>query len=444
MSGEVRTRFAPSPTGYLHVGGARTALFNWLYARRTGGRLILRIEDTDVARNAEGGLDAILGGLRWLGLNWDEGPEAGGDRGPYFQSQRREIYDAHLRRLEEKGATYEEPGGAVRFRASGRKVVVEDLVCGRVEFQRDEPDMTLRRPNGSYIFHFVNVVDDLEMGVTHVIRGEDHLSNTPKHIELFEALGARPPVYAHIPLLLNPDGSKMSKRDQGASLGDYIERGFLPAAVANYLALLGWSSKDDRERFSLEELTERFDFNGVQHANASFDFRKCVWLNGQYLMDVPAEDLYAASRPFLEREGLLTSLEDEELARGAVVLVQKRVSLLSEVPAAVRFFFSERCDYDLEALGKLSADADASAKLAALQEAFANCDGWDEASLRAALAAAGNAVATAQGKMMFPLRLAVTGSAAGPDLTASLLLLGKQKVLHRLEETMERVARPAP
>ncbi len=440
MSGEVRTRFAPSPTGYLHVGGARTALFNWLYARQAGGRFILRIEDTDAARNVDGGLNAILDGLHWLGLDWDEGPGAGGDRGPYFQSQRRDVYDAHLRRLEEKGATYEEPNGAVRFRSPGGSVVVEDLVCGRVEFQRDEPDMTLRRPDGSYIFHFVNVVDDLEMGVTHVIRGQDHLSNTPKHIELLQALGGQPPVYAHIPLILNPDGSKMSKRDQGASLGDYIERGFLPAATANYLALLGWSSKDDRERFTLPELKERFDFNGVQHANASFDYRKCVWLNAQYLMDLPAEELYAASLPFLERAGLLASEENATLARGAVVLAQKKVSLLSEIPAAVRFFFGEDCDYDLEALGKLGGDAEAGAKLEALHDAFAACDPWDEAGLRAALETAGKAAGSAQGKMMFPLRVAITGSTSGPDLAASLVLLGKQRVLHRIRETLERLA----
>ena len=203
-----RVRFAPSPTGYLHVGGARTALFNWLYARANQGTFVLRIEDTDAARNTPEAVAAILEGLRWLGLNWDEGPEAGGDCGPYFQSQRQAIYDAYFDRLVAGGYTYSEENGAVRFRSPGEITLLDDQICGEVKIDRtNEPDMTIRRPDGSYIFHFVNVVDDIEMKITHVIRGEDHTYNTAKHIELFRAFEATPPVYAHIPLILNPDGS---------------------------------------------------------------------------------------------------------------------------------------------------------------------------------------------------------------------------------------------
>ena len=244
MPSAVRVRFAPSPTGYLHIGGARTALFNWLYARHTGGTLVLRIEDTDRARNTEEAARAIYDGLRWLGLDWDEGPQAGGDFGPYFQSEREAVYESYLDKLRAAGRVYED-AGAVRFRFAREKVVVDDIICGQIEFDMSSPetnpDMTIRRPDGSWIFHFVNVVDDTEMKISHVIRGEDHLSNTPKHVQLYRAFGATPPRFAHIPLILNKDGSKMSKRDQGASLNTYIDGGYLPEAVRNYLCLLGWS-----------------------------------------------------------------------------------------------------------------------------------------------------------------------------------------------------------
>ncbi|MBV9127900.1 MAG: glutamate--tRNA ligase, partial [Verrucomicrobia bacterium] len=255
----VRVRFAPSPTGFLHVGGARTALFNWLFARHAGGKFILRVEDTDKARNTDEAAQAIYDGLRWLGLKWDEGPQVGGEFGPYFQSERDAIYERHLERLRAGGHLYED-NGAIRFRSPRETVVVDDLVCGKIAFDLTNPgthpDMTIRRPDGSWIFHFVNVVDDMEMEISHVIRGEDHLSNTPKHIELYRALGAAPPRFAHIPLILNRDGSKMSKRDAGSSIASYIEGGYAPAAVANYLCLLGWSPKDNRENIDLAEVVQ--------------------------------------------------------------------------------------------------------------------------------------------------------------------------------------------
>src|SRR5690606_28875557 len=251
-SSTVVTRFAPSPTGYLHIGGARTALYNWLYAKRFGGKFILRVEDTDAERSTVDSMQVILDGLRWLGLDWDEGPGVGGPCGPYAQSERRSVYDARLSALESAGLVYEDEG-AVRFRVPDKPFIVRDVVCGDVSVNLKEqgsrrfdaetrqevsanPDFVVRRPNGDYIFHFVNVVDDIEMGITHVLRGEDHLSNTPKHLALFEAFGAAPPVYAHIPLNLNPSGTKMSKRDQGALIHEYQESGFLPAAVNNYMA----------------------------------------------------------------------------------------------------------------------------------------------------------------------------------------------------------------
>src|SRR4051812_9812498 len=285
---KVRVRFAPSPTGFLHIGGARTALFNWLYARHTGGTFVLRIEDTDVARNSQQAVDVILNGLRWLGLIWDEGPVMGdatgpskGDRGPYFQSQRRENYQRRVEALLSRGLAYE-AGGAVKFKMERQPVVIPDLVVGDVtreltDREQLDPDFVIIRSDGQPVFHFVNVVDDLDMGITHVIRGEDHLSNTAKHIALFRAFGVEPPKYAHIPLILNIDGTKMSKRDKGASLSTYIQEGYAPEAVANYLCLLGWSPKNNREKLAIEEVVDLFDLPQILRHNARFDISKLQW-----------------------------------------------------------------------------------------------------------------------------------------------------------------------
>src|SRR5271167_4834381 len=264
---KVRVRFAPSPTGFLHIGGARTALFNWLYARHTGGTFVLRIEDTDAARNSQEAVDVILNGLRWLGLDWDEGPITGdatgpskSDRGPYFQSQRKENYQRRVEALLSRGLAYEHEG-AVKFKMTREPTTIHDLVVGDVvrkltDREQVDPDFVILRSDGQPVFHLTNVVDDLEMGITHVIRGEDHLSNTAKHIALFKAFGIEPPKYAHIPLILNIDGSKMGKRDKGASLSSYIEEGYAPEAVVNYLCLLGWSPKGNREKVPLKEVVE--------------------------------------------------------------------------------------------------------------------------------------------------------------------------------------------
>src|SRR6478672_9874553 len=307
MSSAVRVRFAPSPTGFLHIGGARTALFNWLFAHHIGGTLVLRVEDTDQARNTPEAMQAIYDGLRWLGLEWDEGPLVGGNFGPYFQSQRNEIYERHLGKLQADGYLFEEHG-AIRFRSPREHVVVDDVVCGKIDFDltnpETHPDMTIRRPDGSWIFHFVNVVDDLEMKISHVIRGEDHLSNTPKHIELIRALGAEPPRFAHIPLILNRDGTKMSKRDEGARVEYYIRRGYLPAAVRNYLCLLGWSPKDNREKLNLDEIIRIFDLKNIGRSSATFDPDKLHWLNGEYARELSDSEFYDLAVAKLKSSGV--------------------------------------------------------------------------------------------------------------------------------------------
>ncbi len=351
----IRTRFAPSPTGYLHVGGARTALFNWLYARKNDGKFILRIEDTDKERNTEEAREAIFDGMNWLGLDWDEGPEKGGEHGPYYQSQRNDIYDEYFEKLLAADRLYKD-GEAFRFRFDRKPVTMRDLVCGEVTIDyRDAsntPDMVVKRSDGSYVFHFVNVVDDLEMKMTHVIRGEDHLMNTPKHLQLIEALGAEPPQYAHIPLILNADGSKMSKRDAGAAVGDYPRQGFVSEAVVNFIALLGWSSKSDDEIFTLAELIDRFSLEGINRAPGRFDLEKCKWVNQQHMAKLSTEEFAELATPFVKAENLPVS--DDFLT--VITAVKEKVRLLSEVPSAIDFLITEEIDYDPEATDKARAN----------------------------------------------------------------------------------------
>ena len=421
----VRTRFAPSPTGYLHVGGARTALFNWLFARKHGGVFVLRVEDTDAARNTEEARQAIFEGMSWLGLEWDEGP--------FYQSERREIYDAWFAKLVAADRVYED-GGAWRFRFERKPVTMHDLVCGEVTIDyRDEsntPDMVVKRSDGSYVFHFVNVVDDLQMAITHVIRGEDHLMNTPKHLQLIEALGGAAPQYAHIPLILNPDGSKMSKRDAGAAVGDYPKQGFLSAAVVNFIALLGWNPKTEQEIFTLAELAEVFSLENVNRSPGRFDLEKCKWVNQQHLLGVSAEDFAAAAKPFVEAAGLPIP----ENYQAVIAAVKEKVRLFGDVPAAVDFLLKDEFDFDADSVAKVRANAAASGLLASLATALAALPDWSADAAKAALNETALAAGAKPGQLMFPLRVALSGRAHGPDLGDVLNLLGKDRCVKRVRE----------
>jgi glutamyl-tRNA synthetase len=436
MASEVRVRFAPSPTGYLHIGGARTALFNWIFARHHEGQFILRIEDTDRSRNTEEAAAAIYEGLEWLELNWDEGPHVGGNFGPYFQSQREEIYQRYLQKLQSGGYIFEDHG-ALRFRSPREHVIVEDLVCGRIDFDLTNPgthpDMTLRRADGSWIFHFVNVVDDIEMRISHVIRGEDHLSNTPKHIELYRALGATPPHFAHIPLILNGDGSKMSKRDEGARLGTYIEQGYAPEAVRNYLCLLGWSPKDNREKIEIDEVIRLFELENVNRRNAAFDLKKCHWLNGQYLAQMPLPRFVELARPFLQKANLVVN--DENYLHQVLKIVKEKVKLLCELPEWTAYFFTEDYPFDSAAFEKVFGKPEAAARLVALGDAFAQMAGWDAASLEATLKGLAEKLGCKVGDLVHPARVAVSGKAVGPSLYHMLEVMGKDRVLARFQRT---------
>ena len=434
MTSEIRVRFAPSPTGYLHIGGARTALFNWLFARHHGGKLILRVEDTDKARNTEEAAAAIYEGLQWLGLDWDEGPHVGGDLGPYFQSQRTEIYERYLKKLQDAGHIFEDQG-ALRFRSPREHVMVDDLVCGKIDFDLTNPgthpDMTVRRPDGSWIFHFVNVIDDIEMKISHVIRGEDHLSNTPKHIELYKALGATPPRFAHIPLILNHDGSKMSKRDEGARVATYIEQGYAPEAVRNYLCLLGWSPKDNREKINIDEVVTLFELEKINRRNAAFDLNKCFWLNGQYIAQMPLERFTELARPFLEKAKI--NISDEKYLGAVFAIVKEKIKLFKDVPEWTAYFFTENYEFDQAAVEKVFGKPEAATHLSALRDEFAKIDKWNVETIESTLKNLAQKLGCKTGDLVHPARVAVSGRSVGPSLYHMLEVMGKERVLARFD-----------
>lgn len=458
---DTRVRFAPSPTGFFHIGGARTALFNWLYARHTGGKFILRIEDTDRARNTDEALRVILEGMRWLGMDWDEGPGAGGEFGPYYQSERGEIYREHLELLRKEGRAYDHEG-AVLFRATKEPQVIDDAVRGRVE-RTEEKDFVIFRSDGSPVFHFVNVVDDLTMRITHVIRGEDHLSNTSKHCELFKAFGAEVPHYAHIPLILKQDGpGKMSKRDKGSLVEDYMRRWVLPEALRNYLALLGWSPKDDREILSMEELIRLFDFNGINRTNARFDERKLSFINAAYLRAMPLEQFVKSARDRMAENGLLDVVgvsvtlteeerngeappgEKEKISTDAhyfeqvMRLCQEKVRSLDELPEFVGYFFSEDYPFQEKAMNKILKKGNPMVRIEELHGTFSSMDSLDDtAAVELAVQSLSEKTGVGTGEYIHPVRLAVSGSNVGPSFYGMLKVLGKERVLRRIERFLE-------
>jgi glutamyl-tRNA synthetase len=440
MNPEIRVRFAPSPTGYLHIGGARTALFNWLFARHHGGKLVLRVEDTDRTRNTEEAAAAIYEGLQWLGLDWDEGPHVGGDFGPYLQSQRTDIYERYLKQLQDGGHIFED-AGALRFRSPREHVLVDDVVCGKIDFDLTNPgthpDMTIRRPDGSWIFHFVNVIDDIEMKISHVIRGEDHLSNTPKHIELYRALRATPPHFAHIPLILNRDGSKMSKRDEGARVATYMQQGYAPEAVRNYLCLLGWSPKDNREKIDIDEVVKLFELEKINRRNAAFDLDKCFWLNGQYIAQMPLDRFIELARPFLEKADIEVS--DPDYLRAVLAIVKEKIKLLSDVPEWTRYFFTEQYKFDPAAVEKVFGKPEAAERLITLRDEFAKIENWTVEKIESTLKRLAQKVGCKTGDLVHPARVGVSGRSVGPSLYHMLEVMGKERVLARFDRMISQL-----
>jgi glutamyl-tRNA synthetase len=457
----VRVRFAPSPTGFFHIGSARTALFNWLYARHTGGTFILRIEDTDTARNSEEFLRVIYDSLAWLGMSWDEGPKigasGGGDFGPYRQSERAHVYREYLEKLKAAGRTYEKDG-ATWFKLLGDRytvfddhrkkevekvktapMVIEDAIRGRVERVEDE-DFVIFRSDGNPVFHFVNVVDDIAMKITHVIRGEDHLSNTSKHVALFEAFGVKPPIFAHIPLILKQNGpGKMSKRDQGALIEEYQKRGYLPEAVVNFITLLGWNPGDDREKMPIEEIVKLFDLPAVNQSNARFDDKKMAHMNMLYLLALPAADFVAKARAYFaalpEGAGAAALAAETGYFEAVMGLAQPKIKGFEELPAYTGYFWSDTYPTDEKAKAKALGKGEPKARLAELIEALksATTDFSSDAAIEVALKGLAEARGLGFGDYQGVARIAVTGLSAGPSITSIFRLLGRERSVARLE-----------
>jgi glutamyl-tRNA synthetase len=481
-----RVRFAPSPTGYLHVGGARTALFNWLFARRHGGVFVLRIEDTDVERSSDEMVEGILDGLRWLGLDWDEGPKVGGAHAPYFQSQRLDRYRAMADRLVASGAAYycyctpgeitkrrsaaEQAGiawrydrrccsltadeisarerdripRAIRVRVPDGKMRFDDLVHGPIEFDgANIEDFVILRSDAHPTYHLSVVADDAEMAITHVVRGDDHISNTPKQILLYQAIGAPVPQFAHVPLILGPDKKRLSKRHGATSVMEYARQGYVPEAMVNFLSLLGWSPGDDRELFTRDELAAIFSLDGISGGDAVFNQEKLDWFNLQHIMRLAPDELAVRLKPILTAERLWRDdyLGDRHAWFFAVLeLLKPRVRRLDDFAAQGRFFFNDTVEYDPAAVEKHLRIAGMRDHLAALDAAFAELGAFDAASTETALRLTADACGVKASSLIHATRVAVTGKTVSPGLFEVLTLVGRERVRARLGSAVRLIS----
>ena len=424
-----RLRFAPSPTGYLHVGGARTALFNWLYARHHGGAFILRIEDTDVERSQSEMVTGILDGLRWLGIDWDEGPEVEGPHAPYFQSLRLDRYRAAATQLLESGQAFED-GGAIRFKVPPGKTRFTDSVHGPIEFDNEHIEsFVILRSDTHPTYHLSVVVDDIDMAITHVVRGDDHISNTPKQVLLYNAFGKTPPAFAHVPLIMGPDKQRLSKRHGATSVMEYEKQGYLPEAMFNFLALLGWGTGSNDELFTREELIQRFNLEGISGGNAVFNTEKLDWFNHQHLLRLTDEELIARLRVLLAGSWVLgTDAKTEAILK----LLRPRCKKLTEFPEQLKPFFEDPSSYDQDAVKKHLSAAGSREHLLALRDAYATVE-WNEAALEKSLRELADARTVKAGMLIQGTRIAMTGRMVSPGLFEMTVLIGRDNVLRRLE-----------
>lgn len=501
MSDQVRVRFAPSPTGYLHVGGVRTAIFNWLFARRAGGVFVLRIDDTDIKRNDEEATRAIFDGMKWIGLDWDEGPGKEGPRGPYFQSQRFPLYKSYAEKLEKAGRAYwakkqigdklpawkiekmkktgkwdedlakaaEDPNPALYFKihpGEPEEVAFEDAVWGRYARPADVlHDYVLLRGDGTPTYNFATVVDDLEMGFTHIIRGEEHMANTPKQIRLYEALGAALPKFAHLPLIHNEKGEKLSKRRDPVALTLFRDCGLLPEGLFNFLALLGWSPGEDRELLTQEEMVAAFSLDRIKLAPAQFTLNrkselkpdagdaeraawlaaalpgsKLEWMNGEYLKKLAPAELLARVKPFLDRQGYDLAAHPAEWVAEVLKLEQERARTLLQLSENVRLFFRAPESYDAKAVEKVLKKNDGLTTLAAVRDALAALGDWSPHALEEALKAFTARSGKKLGEVAQPVRVALSGGTVSPPIHQTLALLGRDESLRRIGLALERTA----
>ncbi len=480
---EVRVRFAPSPTGDLHVGNIRTALFDWAYARHTGGKFIFRIEDTDRERVTDEYIQAAIDTLKWLGLTWDEGPEVGGPNGPYLQSQRLDLYATWAAKFLEQKDAYkcycsadeleavreaqraanQAPGyngncrdlsadQIAKFEAEGRKPVIRmrmpdggttftDLIRGEVSFDHNfVPDFVLVRGDGSPLYTLAVAVDDVLMKVTHVLRGEDLLSSTPRQIRVYQAMGVKPedyPVFAHLPFVMGQDNTKLSKRNGEVSIAWYRQAGYLPEAICNYLALLGWSPGDDLENISMKELTELFTVERVHSSPARFDMKKLEAINGDKIRALTIDEFMTWALPFLTQAGVISGTPEElALVKQALPIIQERITTLAEIPPMLKFLFVKEFAVDADSLPKIS-DSQSKEVLKVSYEQLQSLGDWTHESIEGVLRAALIDGMALKPRIAFgAVRIAVTGSHISPPLFESMQLLGRDKSLARIKASL--------
>ncbi len=455
MDNEVRVRFAPSPTGYLHVGGARTALYNWLFARNQGGKFLLRIENTDVKRSSKEMEEYIKEAMLWLGLDWDEDI--------VYQLDRLEIYRKFAQELIEKGLAYycytppeelkKEGGGVECFEVDtaeyqGKPLAIKfrvpdegttefyDIIRGHISFKnKDISDFVIVRSDGIPTYNFAVVVDDHYMGITHVIRGEDHISNTPKQIMIYKAFGWKIPEFAHLPMILGPDKKRLSKRHGATSVLEYREQGILPEALFNFLALLGWSPGDNREIVPKDEMIKLFDLTRVGKRAAVFDLDKLHWINSEYIRMKSDEEIYKLALPFVERAGLVKNDEDREKFRKVVPLLKERARLLKDFVDLSEYFFKDVKSYDEKGVKKHFKEG-VEERLSLLVERLEKLDSFDEKSIENVVRALAEELGVSAAKIIHPTRLAVTGRTFGPGLFELMTVLGKDECIKRLKKAI--------
>jgi glutamyl-tRNA synthetase len=423
----VVVRFAPSPTGFLHLGSARTALFNWLYARHTGGKFLLRIEDTDKTRSKTEYLDEILEDLKWMGIDWDAEP--------VFQSQRFDVYREKAEKVLSEGKAYKE-GDAIIFKVEkGRTIEVDDLIHGKITFSTDEiKPQVMIKSDGSPAYNFCCVVDDVFLEITHIIRGDDHISNTPKQIMFYEALGHTPPKFAHMPLMMGADGAKLSKRHGGVSVEEYKKEGFFPEALANYLLLLGWSPGEDREIISLEEAIKVFDISDMTDVQAKFDVQKLRWMNGEYIAAKDTEELAPPIKAQLVASGIKEeSIDDDQLAQ-LVELYKVRIKTLSEFAPLTDFFFSDNYSVDEKGVKKYLTANDAKENLRLFAEKLEKLEDFSHENIEKICRGIMEEKNLKAAQIIHPTRVAISGKMQGAGLFEIMEVLGKKKTIERMRE----------
>ena len=436
MSSNVRVRFAPSPTGYLHIGGARTALFNWLFARHNKGVFILRVEDTDQQRSTEESTKAIFDSMKWLGLDWDEGP--------YYQSQRLSIYKQYAERLVEHGKAFYDTDAegrkAIRFRMQDEITEFNDLIHGTITFDATLiEDFVILKADGFPTYNFACVVDDADMGITHIIRGDDHISNTPKQIALYKAFGFKMPEFAHIPMILGEDGSRLSKRHGATSVTEYRDKGYLSHALVNFLSLLGWSPGNDQEIISITEMIEKFTLKRVNKTSAQFNNTKLDWMNGQYIKNTPVEELTPEVKAFFEKSGINTAEYTTEWFKNLVSLYHERFKNFQDLFDQTRFFFTDTIEYDNVAVEKFLKKEGVCKLIKEVHSAISPIENFDKQSLEACLRNSTEKLGVGFSRLAQPLRVAITGKSVSAGIFETMELLKKEKTLKRILYTINNL-----